>query len=258
MQQGVPLGPLVPLFAFAKTRLHADILAVPIEQWEAHYVGYEPPWEGKTMNKLLWRGECCSEPCSPLRDLTADLRKKILRDLRLDDRSRVQPAYALAPFAARSPAHNVARDGRDQEDHLVSAWSTPRGQHERRGDQRPLHGHELFGRPAAVRSRDVRAAREKVRHQTDDRARRVQHGAFKGSLLQVTSSFFPVLTATPFLYFRNSTSTCSMSTVTAGPDVSIVSCRPDPSFSSPPPSPSGTKIASRNGSSKDPLLGVAF
>ncbi|KWU47161.1 glycosyltransferase family 90 protein [Rhodotorula sp. JG-1b] len=56
MQQGVPLGPLVPLFAFAKTRLHADILAVPIEQWEAHYVGYEPPWEGKTMNKVLWRG----------------------------------------------------------------------------------------------------------------------------------------------------------------------------------------------------------
>lgn len=57
MTQGVPLGPLVPLFAFAKTRLHSDILAVPIEQWEAHYVGYEPSWEGKTMNKLLWRGK---------------------------------------------------------------------------------------------------------------------------------------------------------------------------------------------------------
>ncbi|BGP32303.1 hypothetical protein JCM10296v2_004084 [Rhodotorula toruloides] len=56
MQQGVPLGPLVPLFSFAKTPLHSDILTVPIEQWEAHYVGYEPPWEGKSMNKLLWRG----------------------------------------------------------------------------------------------------------------------------------------------------------------------------------------------------------
>ncbi|GAA5996512.1 uncharacterized protein JCM10292_003018 [Rhodotorula paludigena] len=56
MQQGVPLGPLVPLFTFAKMRLHSDILTTPIEQWEAHYVGYEPPWEGKSMNKLLWRG----------------------------------------------------------------------------------------------------------------------------------------------------------------------------------------------------------
>lgn len=74
MQQGVPLGPLVPLFAFAKTRLHADILAVPIEQWEAHYVGYEPPWEGKTMNKVLWRGVYSSN-CSSLHDLTADWRK---------------------------------------------------------------------------------------------------------------------------------------------------------------------------------------
>ncbi|GAA5910466.1 hypothetical protein JCM8208_004485 [Rhodotorula glutinis] len=56
MQQGVPLGPIVPLFAFAKTKLHSDILTTPIEQWEAHYVGYEPPWSGKSMNKLLWRG----------------------------------------------------------------------------------------------------------------------------------------------------------------------------------------------------------
>ncbi|GAA6001303.1 hypothetical protein JCM10207_006599 [Rhodosporidiobolus poonsookiae] len=56
MQQGVPLGPLVPLFTFAKMKLHSDILATPIEQWEAHYVGYEPAWEGKSQNKLLWRG----------------------------------------------------------------------------------------------------------------------------------------------------------------------------------------------------------
>ncbi|GAA5866861.1 hypothetical protein JCM1840_004292 [Sporobolomyces johnsonii] len=56
MQQGVPLGPVVPLFAFAKTRLHADILSTPIEQYEDHYVGYDPPWEGKSQNKVLWRG----------------------------------------------------------------------------------------------------------------------------------------------------------------------------------------------------------
>ena len=58
MQQGVPLSPLVPLFSFAKTRLHADILVTPLEQYEEVYtIGYEPPWEQKSMNKLLWRGE---------------------------------------------------------------------------------------------------------------------------------------------------------------------------------------------------------
>ncbi|BGP16397.1 hypothetical protein JCM10213_004046 [Rhodosporidiobolus nylandii] len=56
MQQGVPLGPLVPLFTFAKTRAHSDILCTPIEQWQEHYIGYEPHWEGKSQNKLLWRG----------------------------------------------------------------------------------------------------------------------------------------------------------------------------------------------------------
>jgi len=56
MGQGVPLGPLVPLFTFAKTRLHSDILSTPLEQYEEHYIGYDPPWEGKSQNKLLWRG----------------------------------------------------------------------------------------------------------------------------------------------------------------------------------------------------------
>ncbi len=56
MLQGVPLGPLVPLFTFAKTRMHADILSTPLEQYSDTYEGYEPPWEQKSRNKLLWRG----------------------------------------------------------------------------------------------------------------------------------------------------------------------------------------------------------
>lgn len=56
MQQGVDLGPLVPLFTFAKTRMHADILSTPLEQFSEFYIGYEPPWDQKSHNKLLWRG----------------------------------------------------------------------------------------------------------------------------------------------------------------------------------------------------------
>ncbi|KAK4703500.1 hypothetical protein P7C70_g2716, partial [Phenoliferia sp. Uapishka_3] len=56
MQQGVPLGPLVPLFTFAKTRLQADILVTPLEQYSESYIGFDPPWESKSQNKLLWRG----------------------------------------------------------------------------------------------------------------------------------------------------------------------------------------------------------
>lgn len=76
--------------------------------------------------------------------------------------------------------------------------------------------------------------------------------------MQATSPSFPVLTSASGLCLWNSTSTCSMSTVTAGPGGSIVSCRPGPSSSSLPLSPSGTKTASRNGSSKDPLFGTAL
>lgn len=65
MDIGVPLGPLVPLFTFAKTRLHADILATPMEQWVDHYDEYEPPWDQKSRNKLFWRGEP-SLPHDPL------------------------------------------------------------------------------------------------------------------------------------------------------------------------------------------------
>lgn len=57
MQQGVPLSPLVPLFTFAKTKLHADILVTPLEQYSSTYLGYDAPWDQKAYNKLLWRGE---------------------------------------------------------------------------------------------------------------------------------------------------------------------------------------------------------
>ena len=56
MQRGVPLSPLVPLFTFAKTRLHADILVTPLEQYASTYLGYDAPWDQKAFNKLLWRG----------------------------------------------------------------------------------------------------------------------------------------------------------------------------------------------------------
>lgn len=64
MQQGVPIGPLVPLFTFAKTSLHADILVTPLEQYSEKYIGYDPPWELKSENRLLWRG-LFVRPCLP-------------------------------------------------------------------------------------------------------------------------------------------------------------------------------------------------
>jgi hypothetical protein len=54
--KGTGLGPLVPLFAFAKMSTHADILATPLEQYWDSYEGYDPVWELKTQNRLLWRG----------------------------------------------------------------------------------------------------------------------------------------------------------------------------------------------------------
>lgn len=53
---GTNLANLVPLFTFAKTNLHSDILATPLEQYSSTYIGFDPVWENKTINKLLWRG----------------------------------------------------------------------------------------------------------------------------------------------------------------------------------------------------------
>ncbi|KAK4056641.1 hypothetical protein OIO90_002193 [Microbotryomycetes sp. JL221] len=53
---GTNEGPLVPLFTFAKTNIHSDVLVTPLEQYSPTYIGYDPPWEKKEFNKLMWRG----------------------------------------------------------------------------------------------------------------------------------------------------------------------------------------------------------
>ncbi|SGZ30568.1 BQ5605_C048g12411 [Microbotryum silenes-dioicae] len=45
-----------PLFTFAKTNIHSDILVTPLEQYSDTYIGYDPDWEKKEYNKLMWRG----------------------------------------------------------------------------------------------------------------------------------------------------------------------------------------------------------
>jgi hypothetical protein len=46
--------PLTPLFSLSKTTLHADVLGVPVEQYEDEM--RHVPWEDKTEDRLLWRG----------------------------------------------------------------------------------------------------------------------------------------------------------------------------------------------------------
>lgn len=46
---------LRPLFSFAKTSLHSDILLTPLEQyWDKE--PWDPSWEEKKYNKAVWRG----------------------------------------------------------------------------------------------------------------------------------------------------------------------------------------------------------
>lgn len=47
-------GKLKPVFSLSKTSLHADILAVPVEQWREDLPVL--PWPERTSDKLLWRG----------------------------------------------------------------------------------------------------------------------------------------------------------------------------------------------------------
>ncbi|GAA6040182.1 hypothetical protein JCM8097_004167 [Rhodosporidiobolus ruineniae] len=56
MAPGTDAGPLVPLFTFAKTTVQADVLVTPLEQYSDTYIGYDPDWEKKEHNKLMWRG----------------------------------------------------------------------------------------------------------------------------------------------------------------------------------------------------------
>lgn len=74
---GTNLANLVPLFTFAKTNIHADVLATPLEQYSSTYIGYDPEWEEKTINKLLWRGSTTG----------AEFRKDV--DWKLSQRARL-------------------------------------------------------------------------------------------------------------------------------------------------------------------------
>ena len=53
---GISPGPLVPLFTWAKTQMHSDVLVTPLEQYDDDYLIYDPPFENKARNKLMWRG----------------------------------------------------------------------------------------------------------------------------------------------------------------------------------------------------------
>ncbi|WVQ85782.1 hypothetical protein IAT38_007949 [Cryptococcus sp. DSM 104549] len=48
------MQPLTPIFSLSKTRLHADVLGVPVEQWVESM--REVPWEARKEERLLWRG----------------------------------------------------------------------------------------------------------------------------------------------------------------------------------------------------------
>lgn len=52
---GPRAGLLYPIFSFTGTTMHSDFLAPPIDQYDVP-VGYDPPWEEKTVNKVIWRG----------------------------------------------------------------------------------------------------------------------------------------------------------------------------------------------------------
>merc|ERR1711939_1195986 len=65
---GTDPGPLVPLFTFAKTNVHSDILVTPLEQYSDTYIGYDPPWEKKPINKLMWRGSTTGVDFDELND----------------------------------------------------------------------------------------------------------------------------------------------------------------------------------------------
>ena len=53
---GTTAGPLVPLFTFAKTTIHSDVLVTPLEQYSDTYIGYDPEWKKKKHDRVLWRG----------------------------------------------------------------------------------------------------------------------------------------------------------------------------------------------------------
>ena len=51
-----PQGDLMPIFSLSKTKFHADILGIPVEQWGEEKSADIVQWETKTDKRLLWRG----------------------------------------------------------------------------------------------------------------------------------------------------------------------------------------------------------
>lgn len=45
---------LVPVFALSKTKLHSDILGVPVEQWSDLHETQMIEWNDKEHDSLLW------------------------------------------------------------------------------------------------------------------------------------------------------------------------------------------------------------
>lgn len=74
---GTNAGPLVPLFTFAKTNIHSDILVTPLEQYSDTYVGYDPNFTDKKRNKVLWRGSTTGADFDSHSDWRASQRSRL-------------------------------------------------------------------------------------------------------------------------------------------------------------------------------------
>lgn len=74
---GTNAGPLVPLFTFAKTNIHSDVLVTPLEQYSDTYIGYDPDFAKKRNNKLLWRGSTTGVNFDQYSDWRASQRSRL-------------------------------------------------------------------------------------------------------------------------------------------------------------------------------------
>lgn len=54
--QGARPVTLHPVFSFARSSTHVDILAVPLEQYNVEHTVQDWDWEDKPFDKLVWRG----------------------------------------------------------------------------------------------------------------------------------------------------------------------------------------------------------
>jgi hypothetical protein len=74
---GTNAGPLVPLFTFAKTNIHSDILVTPLEQYSDTYIGFDPDFMDKKENKVLWRGSTTGADFDSHSDWRASQRSRL-------------------------------------------------------------------------------------------------------------------------------------------------------------------------------------